>query len=82
MSRDLPENGMFAAIDGFVLVVHNGTSTRRFVLSEISCESGNGWDDNDDSEFPTGLASSHTCIDDGATDGIKNGGLLVASSRD
>lgn len=82
MRRNLAEDGMLAAVDRLVLVIHDGSSTRRLVLSEIPRKPGDGRDNNDDTEFPTGLASSHTGIDNGTSDGVEDRGLLVAGSRD
>ena len=50
---DLAEDGVFAAVDGFVLVVHNCTSACCRVVSQIASKPRDGGDHDDDSEFTT-----------------------------
>jgi hypothetical protein len=79
---DLSVDGVLAAADGLVLIVHDRPSTRRSIITQITGESGDGRNDNNDSELATLFACTDTSIDDGPADGVVNRVLVFAGGSD
>jgi len=79
-SSDLAENRLFATVDGFVLVIHDRTSSGSRVISQVAGESGNGWDHDDDPELPSLLAGTNASISNCATDLVVHGSLILPGS--
>jgi hypothetical protein len=73
---------VLSTADGFVLVVHDRPSTRRSIVAQITSESRNGRDNNDDPELAALFTCAHASIDDGPADLIVNRVLLVAGGSD
>lgn len=79
---DLLKDGKGTAVDGLVLVIHDGSRAHGRVISQITCKAGNGGNDNDDPEFPARFARSDAGIDDGSSNDVVDGVLLVAGGGD
>lgn len=78
----LSTDALFAAMDGFVLVIHDGTGTDGGVVAEVARETWDGGNDNDDAEFAAFLAGTHAGVDDGTANGIVYGLLFLPGRRD
>ena len=81
-SSDPTEDRMLATVDGLVLVIHDRTGSSSCIISEVTSESRNSWDHDDDSEFPAFLTSTNTSICDCGTDLVVDRCLLFTSSGD
>lgn len=75
-------DGMFASANGFVLVIYYGSCSHCTVFAEISGETWNGGDHYDDPESAVFIVCSFNSFDNGSTDGVVNGVLLIAGSGD
>jgi hypothetical protein len=73
---------MLAAAYGLVLVVHDSTRTDGSRVTQVTCKTWNSGENDNDTELAPLLACSDASIDNGATDGIEDGSLLVTSGRD
>lgn len=73
---------MLATADRLVLVVHDSTCTGGSRVTQVACKAWNSGEDDNDTELASFLACSDASIDNGATDGIEDGSLLVASGGD
>lgn len=76
-SPDLAINRLLAAVDGLVLVVHDGASACRCVVAKITSETRNGWDDDDNTELATLLGSANASISNRTTDLVVHRCLLL-----
>ena len=79
---NLSHDGVLAPADRLVLVIHNGPGSCRGALSEVACETGDRWDDDDNSELSSFLTGANASVDNSSADHVQDGGLLVASGRD
>lgn len=79
---DLPKDGVLAATNRLVLVVHDRPSTQRSIVAQIASESRNRRDDNDNPEFSALFACTHASIDDRSADRVENRALLITSGSD
>lgn len=79
---DLSENRVFTTADGLVLVVHDCSSASGFNLSQVSGKTRDGWDHDDHSESSAFFTSSHTSLDNGASDNIMDGRLVLSRGSD
>jgi hypothetical protein len=70
---------MLATADGLVLVIHYSTCTGGSRVAQVARKAWNSGQDNNDTELASFLACSDASIDNGATDGIEDWSLLVAS---
>ena len=75
-------DGMLAAVDALVLVVHDRASANCGVLTQIPCKTWDGRNDEDHAEFAVFFAGSDTGVDDCAADSVVDGRLLFTSSGD
>lgn len=79
---DLAENRVFATADGLVLIVHDCSSASGFDLTQVSSKTRDGWDHDDHSEFPAFFTGSHTSLDNGASNDIMDGRLVLSRGSD
>jgi hypothetical protein len=79
---DLPKDRVLAATNRFVLIVHDGSSSRRGIITQITSKARNRRDHNDNAELAAFLACLHTCVDNSPANRVENGTLLIASSGD
>ena len=56
--------------------------TRRSIISQITCKSGNGWSNNNHTEFATLCTRPDTRLNDCLADGVMHWLLLIAGSCD
>ena len=79
---DLPKDRVLATANRLVLIVHDCSSARRGIITQITSEAGNRRDDNNDAELAAFLACFHARIDNSPANRVENWTLLVASSGD
>lgn len=77
---NLSIDGVLAAADRLVLVVHDGSGARRSRITQVARKARNSGDNNDDTELAAFLASPNTRVNNSSTDLVVDGMLLVASS--
>ena len=70
---DLPVDGVLAAVDGFILVVHDSSGAACRVISEISCKPGDGRNDDDDPEFAVCFGGADDSVYDRSADLVVDG---------
>lgn len=79
---DLTHNGVLATTNRLVLVVHDGSGACCRTVTQVTGESGNGGDNDDDTELAAFLAGTNAGIDDSPADLIVNRVLLLAGGSD
>lgn len=79
---DLTHDGVLAAADRLVLVVHDGPSARCRRIAQVTSKPGNGGDDDDDTELTSLFTGTNAGIDDSTTDLVVNRMLLVSGGSD
>ena len=75
---NLAHDGVFAPINRFILVVHNGSGTQCCVLTEISSKPWDGRNDDDHPEFAVLLAGANTSIDNRPANEVVNRRLFLS----
>lgn len=79
---DLLKNGLRAAVDRLVLVIHDGPCPHGCIVPQVTRKAGNGGNENDDPKLSTLFAGSDACIDDGSSNGVVDGELFLAGGCD
>ena len=79
---NLSHDGVLAPADRLVLIIHDGPGSCRSALSQVTCKTGDRWDDDDNSEFSSLLAGANASVNNSSADHVEDWGLLIASGRD
>jgi len=75
-------NGVFAAVDGFILIIDDGTGSQRRLLPQVPRETRDGGNDDDDAKLPILIVCASDGIDDGFADLVAHGLLFLACGGD
>lgn len=78
----LAVDGVFAAIDGFILVVDDAACASRSSIAEVAGEARDRGDDDDDAEFTLLVMGADDGVDYGFADEVVDGGLMRAGGGD
>lgn len=79
---DSSENRVFTTANGLVLIVHDCSSASGFDLSQVSSKPRDGWDHDDHSEFPAFFTGSDTSLNNGTSNNIVDGRLVLSRGSD